>query len=39
MAHIVMSAPLGLAGAHRQQWLATVERLNLRFFHRRNWRG
>ena len=29
---IVRRAPLGLAGTHRQHWLAAVERLNLRLF-------
>jgi hypothetical protein len=32
VAQIVRRAPLGLAGTHRQHWLAAVERLNLRLF-------
>ena len=28
--HVIRRAALGLAGAHRQQWLAAVESLNLR---------
>jgi hypothetical protein len=31
MAQVIRRAPLGLAGAHRQQRLTAVERLNLRF--------
>lgn len=32
VAQIVGGAPLGLAGTHRQHWLAAAERLNLRLF-------
>ena len=32
MTMIVMGSPLGLAGAHRQQWLRAVKRLNLALF-------
>jgi hypothetical protein len=29
---VIVGAPLGLAGAHRQQWLGAVERLDLALF-------